>query len=333
MKTIILAAAMSLTIAVPSGASTLTATYSAYYAFGDSLSDDGKLQGIIPFSPISDGGRFSNGPVWAEEIADVFTDAGRQSLNFALGGATATGEDHAGPARLATLSGQIGQFADIQSLGGLVSGDNPLVSVWMGANDLFAILDPVVSPAFDATGAARAVEANIRAIAALGAQFDDFLVVNLPDLGQSPAYSTLLGDPDGTGPAAMAASALTAQFNAQLALSVDSLRNDGFTVHTLDVATLFEQVLTGPLDGDLAAFQGMDLRRPCTISLTDPSGPTCDTPDSFFFADAVHPNRIVHDVIAGRAVEALAPIPLPAAGPLLLGGLLALGFATRRRAA
>jgi len=336
MKTILLAAALSIASTIPAFAGTIGTDYTAFYAFGDSLTDNGKLNGIIPFSPISDAGRFSNGPVWAEDVGADFTANGEQVVNLALGGATATGVDYgaaAGPFRLATLAGQVGAFTDIFGLGGVASGSNPLVAVWMGANDLFDILDPAVTTAFNATGVAQAVKANIQAIAALGSQFDDFIVLNLPDLGKTPAYSTLLGDPGGIGAPSLAASALTAEFNAQLALSVDALRSNGLNVTLFDTFALFQDVLNGPLTGDLAAFQGMNLQVPCTISLLDPTNPVCSDPDAFFFADGVHPNRIVHQVIAGQVTLAVSPVPLPAGAPLLLAGIAGFAVLRRRRAA
>lgn len=338
MKTIFLAAAVTLATAVSSGASTLTDVFTGFYSFGDSLSDDGKLNGVIPFAPPSLNGRFSNGPVWTEILASQFTAAGSQSVNLAIGGAQAIGPDlgaAAGASRLFTLQGQIGQFADIGTLGGIASGSNPLVSVWMGANDLFAILDPLVATAFGAIDAANAVEAGIRSIATLGSQFDSFLVVNMPDLGRAPAFSTLLGDPLGLGAASSAATALTNAFNAQLALDVQNLRDDGFEITTFDANALFDTVLGGSLEGDLAAFAGMDLRNPCTVSLTDPRFASCADPDQTLFVDGVHPNRIAHVVIADRVAAAVAPapVPLPAGAPLLALGLAALGLAARRRAA
>lgn len=334
MKTIALALAMTSAGITAGHSGTLADIYTSYFAFGDSLSDDGKLDGIIPFASPSLDGRFSNGPVWTERLADQFTTAGQQAINLAIGGATATGPDlgASDPNRLFTLGGQVGQFSDINGLGGVFSGANPLVSVWMGANDLFDILDPLVTTAVTAFDAADAVEAGIRSIAALGAQFDSFLVVNMPDLGRVPAFSTLLGDPDSTGPAAAAATALTDAFNAQLAQNVADLRADGFEVLTFDANALFDQVLDGPLTGDLAVFAGMDLRNPCTVSITNTLFPSCSDPDARLFVDGVHPNRFAHEVIAARITAAIAPVPLPAGAPLMLLGLGALALIRRRAA-
>ncbi len=334
VKTMIVATAISFTAVLPGFATTLSDTYSGYYAFGDSLSDDGKLDGIIGFAAPSDAGRFSNGPVWAETLAAQFTAAGKQALNLAIAGATAFGPDTAGATRLSSFSGQVGQFGDALGLGGVISGTNPLVSVWMGANDLFGIIQSVApaSAAAAAKGVAQAVESNIRAIAALGGQYDDFVVLNLPDLGRLPAFSTLLGDPSGVQNPSLYASYVGAQFNAQLALSLESLRKDGLNVTAFDTRTLFDEILNGSVQDDFGAFAGMDLRMPCTIKLSDPNGAACSNPDDFFFADAVHPNRIVHQVLAGRVSQAVSAVPLPAGAPLMLAGIAAFGFIRTRRA-
>ncbi len=60
--------------------------------FGDSLSDNGNLYKrvkVVPKSPPYYEGRFSNGPVWSEQVAQYFSDTYRiSSQNFAIGGAT-----------------------------------------------------------------------------------------------------------------------------------------------------------------------------------------------------------------------------------------------------
>ena len=75
--------------AAPVAAATLD--YSSLYVLGDSLSDTGNVyratDGDSPPSPPYFEGRFSNGPVWADHVADVFRDADRPTANFAFGGA------------------------------------------------------------------------------------------------------------------------------------------------------------------------------------------------------------------------------------------------------
>ncbi len=65
-----------------------SATFDSIVAFGDSLSDKGNLYSLtgdtIPPSPPYYQGRFSNGPVWVEDVAKYL---GIPLADYALGGA------------------------------------------------------------------------------------------------------------------------------------------------------------------------------------------------------------------------------------------------------
>ncbi|NNF24369.1 MAG: hypothetical protein HKN63_06135 [Rhodobacteraceae bacterium] len=336
MKLTITAAAVAISIALPGFAGTLNDTYTSYYAFGDSLVDDGKLEPFFDFASISLDGRFSNGQTWAELVAADF-DGGEQTLNLGIGGATANGPDigaAAGPLRLTTFAGQVGTFTEALGLGGIVSGDNPLVSVIFGANDIFQELDTVAPDINVAFAAADAVAAGILQLASLGSsQLDDFLVSNLPDIGATPSFTTFLGDPDGVGPGAAAATAFTDAFNFQLGLNLIALTDGGLNITVLDLNGIFADVVAGNTDGALSALAGLDVVNACTISIRSQDFPVCDDPNLTFFVDGVHPNALAHEAIAGIAVDQLAPVPLPAGLPLGLTALAALGFLGRRRAA
>ena len=88
MKTTITALALAVGMAGAAHAKTFTDTFTGFYSFGDSLTDDGKFSQLFP---PSEGGRFTNGLTWAELIEDQFIAAGRDTGNLALGGATASG--------------------------------------------------------------------------------------------------------------------------------------------------------------------------------------------------------------------------------------------------
>ena len=60
----------------------------------------------------------------------------------------------------------------------------------------------------------------------------------------------------------------------------------------------------------------------------------CSSPENFLYWDGVHPTTASHRAIAGLALAALQPVPLPASLPLAMGGLMVLlSVARRRRAA
>jgi len=215
MSVILKAGVAVLALTLPASASVLSNNFTSYYAFGDSLTDDGKLGQLFP--PSLDG-RFSNGPTYAEILADEFTGAGLDSANFALGGATANDVNLEPLSALSTFAGQIATFAGALGAGAVAPGSNPLVSVFFGANDFFQGRNPIE--------AAGDVAQGIRDIAALGEGFDDFLLLGLPDIGSTPAFA---------GEGSDAASAASMIFNAKLARYVRSFEvNYGLSITNFD---------------------------------------------------------------------------------------------------
>lgn len=333
MKIAILAAgALALSTSV-AAAQDYSAPFSSYIAFGDSLTDDGKFGALAPPSL---GGRFSNGITYAEHIALDFAATGRFTSNFAIGGATAElDNDNAPflPDELENFSAQVGSFTGLNSspAGGLL-GDTPLISVLFGGNDLLQDLGESATVGADA---ADAVKAGIEAIAAIDGKFDTFVVGNLGDLGAAPLFAG--------GPFETLATETSAQFDAKLAMNLDLLRDEGLNIIEFDLAALNRRIFDDP-----GAFGISFTDVPCTPSFNeftpadncaiDPLTGVIDLAlaDPFFFADNVHPNRIVQAAAADEfrtAVAAAAVVPLPAGLPLLLTGLGVFGILRMRRAA
>ncbi len=336
------AAILAATIALPAQAGTITDTFTSFYSFGDSLTDDGKFGALS--APSLDG-RFTNGLTWAEYIEDDFIAAGHDTGNLALGGATAgpVNLNPAGP--LSTFGGQIATFAGALAAGvglptkilpsletkpnGPAPGSNPLVSVWFGANDIFQGFNPI--------DAANSVADGIRAIGSIaGHSFDDFLVMSLPDIGQTPAFS---------GAGSAAATAATDLFNAQLWLNIKTLETEGFNIVGFDSGTVTQAILDDIATGSLQ-FGILDATNPCTVSLgaalnpNAPAQPSCVDfgidPNSLLYVDAVHPNAVAHQLMGEAATSALeaslAPVPLPASLPMLLAAFGLAGLIRRRAA-
>jgi cholinesterase len=154
--------------------------------FGDSLSDTGNA------------GRFSNGPVWVEQLAARLEVALRPTqaggLNFAVGGA-----------RLDPLSGphSLRAQADLFLRMRQPSG-RTLHIVYGGGNDLLSAVGHLKAPRMVETAVA-----SLRSIVAdlVGHGASDLLVPNLPDVGMTPKLRA-------RGSAAVAhAGWLTQQFN------------------------------------------------------------------------------------------------------------------------
>lgn len=321
MKHFMLSTAIAVAVAGGAMASTLTADYTSFWVLGDSLSDNGNLfaatGGTTPSDPPYFEGRFSNGEVWNEPILEEFNAAGLASGNFAFGGARTIGGE------APSLTDQQGLFA---ANAAPFLGDTPLVSLWIGANDIFAGLDEGNATEV-AIEAANAVTDAAQALSGFGVE--DFLILNLPDIGETPAYN--LFQPD----LADAASEATAAYNLQLADNIADLEADGLNVIDIDVFSAFL---------DPSVFGASDTVLPCIFpsqAAADAFGQplVCDeaTADERLFFDSVHPNTGAHAVLNGIVTDALssdivAPVPLPATAPLALFGLAVLGLFGRRRA-
>lgn len=300
--------------ATAAGAATVGG-FTSFFVFGDSLSDNGNLfaatGGTSPASPPYFDGRFSNGPVWAEHVAEDFTDAGLATANFAYGGARAIPDAD----QIPDLPLQIGIFAT--SVPSAILGDRPLASLWYGANDLFGAIGNQSQPDLlqTARDAANAVTLGAAALARLG--IGDVVMFNLPDLGRTPGYA--LFDPANAGDA----SAATAEFNRQLGLGQALLRAGGLQVNAIDTNALFNQLLDDP-----AGFGVSDATLPCIIPGVSVCSPAEAMQLAFF--DPVHPNATIHGAIADAVLGDITPVPLPLPAPMLAAGLLALALLRRR---
>lgn len=342
MKTLIAASIAALSFTVTADAGSLSA-FSGFAGFGDSLSDKGRF-GFLP-AP-SDGARFSNGPTWMELIGDEFEAEGLANVNMAVGGATAgdvnttdgtyalidliTIRDPGNPddiplVSLGTFDRQISSFVGAGY--DILVGDNPLVGLLFGGNDF---LQNLGTAGFNPTDVAMDIADGVARIADLDPKFDDFLVLNLPEIANTPANA-------GRSAAEKAGISGAVQFfNSELdRLMSDLATTKGISIDVFDLYTVSNNLF------DNAASFGMQTDIPCTESLSDPFGPNlCPTQasaDAFYFVDGVHPNRIVHSNIAGnvsRYISAnLTPVPLPAGMPLLLIGMGAFGVARAARKA
>lgn len=260
-----LSAALAFGAAAPVAAAEATsAPISGLVVFGDSLSDNGNA------------GRFSNGPVWVEVVAErvgvELKPSRAGGSNYAVGGARTEGGASDVRAQLASyLSSRRGR-ADRGALH-IVSG---------GANDLLAA---GCQPNKDAAvrSAAASLAASVDILAAAGGK--RILVRNLPDIGYAPAVRVL-------GPAcATAARRLTEMFNATLERRLRVIEDKrSLDVRRLDVFSLADQVMRDP---GSAGF--VNVTTPC-------QGGPCE---GSLFWDYLHPTFAAHARLAAEALRAI----------------------------
>lgn len=233
--------------------------------FGDSLSDTGNA------------GRFSDGPVWVEGIADRLdvrlTPSRSGGTNYAVGGARTHG-------RPTDVRGQLQAYLASPYRRSI---SETLFVVFAGANDLLAAGCAGTRDRAAKTAAA-AVAATVSDLAAAGAR--TILVPNLPDIGAAPLVQAQGSD------CSNQARRLSRAFNAALESKLEDVEHRYRSLHLvrLDVFALSEQLLARPGE---AGFDHGDT--PCT-------GDRCNR---VLFWDSLHPSARAHARLAAAALQAL----------------------------
>lgn len=282
------------------------AGFSQIYAFGDSLVDTGNAfaKTGIPPAPYFEG-RFSNGPIWNEYLASNLKIA---ETSFGFGGALSNESGFllfdGVPATAVT-----GTLSQVNSFAANPMGVDPnaLYVIWAGANDyLFAGQTNPLEPVGNLNEAVTTLS---------GAGAENFLLVNLPDLGNLPLAS-LRGLPSET---VLGLNALSSAHNQALAATVAGLNGTGdIKVDLLDANGLFKSALAG----DLGFTNTTDACILNPICVADPK-----VQDTYLFWDEVHPTTAVHRVLADSALSlvhpdaAAVPEPTGAISLVLVGGL------------
>ena len=318
--------------------STYAATYSGIYFFGDSLTDTGNVMDLygriahppgapaaIPGPPYDAEGRASNGPIYADVLAEGLgfeaLASERGGKNYAFGGAR-TRYQIFRPSFLG-IEDQVALYraqpgpADPQALVVLWAGSNNLQDLFLGRT-----ADPLGQPIPDLAATLGDIGQMLVGLADEGARH--LLVPNVANLGRAPRVRELGG---AAGQAA--ATGLVQAFNQGLALvldgfqaahpEVDLIRFDSFTAFESIVANAARHGFANLTDrcytGDDLGFSG--------------GGSVCDDPSSYLFWDGIHPTTATHRLM-GQAMLA-AVIPEPATLISMVIGLIALA-ACRRRA-
>jgi cholinesterase len=293
-------AIFSALVAITLLASCLTASatsYSAVFAYGDSLSDNGNLFAKIayPPSPPYFNGRFSNGPVAAEQLSTLLN---APLFDFAWGGATSgignfvDGGNQTTPGAL-NLPGMLVELASYPVPPALVPSS--LFIVWGGANDFLASGSPTV--------AASNIDSIVGTLQAEGATH--ILVPGLPDLGLTPEF---LG--------VAAATAYSNAFNSALLANLPP------------GATYFDTyAFLNGIEANPGAYGITNLTAPCFDGTT-----VCADPSQYLFWDDIHPTTTTDAFLAAQFAAAVTT-PEPSSILLLGTGLVSMAALLRKRIA
>lgn len=273
------------------------------YTFGDSLSDVGNVynltlaaQNIGYPPPPYFKGRFSNGIVWVEYLAEklklnpvpfttLSTDvcSVRDGVNYAFGGSSSGLNNTIFPNE--PIPGTLAQVnLYTSSLAAKQKSANPkaLYIVWAGANDY--LNGNVTNPQQPVENISKAVTT----LANIGAK--NIMVLNLADLGKLPGtrrtqFSTQL-------------SLLTSTHNAGLSNAVKNLSKQlgpKTNLMLVDVNTLFKTVNQFP-----GAFGFTNVTDACLTNNT-----VCSKPDQYLFWDDIHPTTSAHKQVQKLALSVL----------------------------
>jgi phospholipase/lecithinase/hemolysin len=277
--------------------------FSQAFVFGDSLSDAGRFfiasGGIAPLPPYDR--RFSNGIVWVEYLQQSLGLTPTLATNFAIAGATTGNANTVNP-----LLPGIEQQVNGLLFASPIVDSNALYIIFGGANDYLG------NQPINVGNSVGNIEDHITDLYAAGAR--NFLIPNLPNLGQLPA--TLSSPNSGN------LSFLTQTHNNLLASTLDSLSQNlsDIEITSLDIFSLFADARNRPSE---YGFTNINQACLTTIQNGIPVQPiqVCPNPNEYLFWDSIHPTTRGHQLISELALQALG-VPEPSS----LWGLFSLGL-------
>jgi len=267
--------------------------FSRIFVFGDSLSDTGNffhLSGGYPPPPYFQG-RFSNGRLWVEQLADALGMSIAPGDNYAVGGATTGYLNTNDGLNGRFYPGLLDEIASFRATRSAAEAEGALFVVWAGANDFFVALATGQPPAeLIGTGVGNTVQAIVQLWQA-GARY--IMVANVPDLGLTPYAVGMNVGADVTQ--------LSAAYNQALNSALDSLAAAGIPTIRVDAFATLRAMVT-----QRAEFGFTDV--------TDPLIWSGGTALGYLFWDTVHPTTQGHAVFAEAAANSLISYFSPSQG-------------------
>ncbi|HQU04420.1 MAG TPA: autotransporter domain-containing protein [Acidocella sp.] len=329
----------------------------SFYAFGDSLVDNGNIPRVygVQFSFIEgslaqyyDNGRFSNGPTWAEILP------GLTGLSFSASNDVAVGGAFAGPLVINVppiISGTFNNLSNLPSTSppfapatttalpsfdeevsnfaaaGGHFGAGDVAGVWVGANNYFVAAQQISASPSSANAIVQAavaqdvgqIGAGVSGLISLGAK--TLIVQNLPPLGATPTFNGATDQLNGT---TYLVNQISSLHNSELSLAMEALHSStGANIIVVNETQLFNEVLANP-----SAFGITNTTTACVTVTSCLTGSTA-TQNTYLFWDGVHPTAGIHQFIAEYAAADLnalraltAPAQIAADGQAAFSGQL-----------
>ena len=263
-------------------------TDSSLYLFGDSLSDVGNANiassGLLPDKNYYKG-RFSNGPIYPDLLANKLSTPMKASRSFGSNYAFAGARSIDVNAQVSNYKHNVDDQADPAAL----------YVIWSGANDLLDILQNPDSNSSIADAIAF-IENAIRKLSAIGAQH--IVVLNQINMSHLPRIVKL--DQLVPGKTAEAAQ-LSNQFNSALVMMLDNLETtDNIKTLRLDVFTLFEEIIANPENYSFTNVSEACYQKDENSIELSGMEIICSNSNSYLFWDSLHPTTAGHAIIANN---------------------------------
>jgi phospholipase/lecithinase/hemolysin len=278
--------------------------YSAVYAFGDSLSDAGNVSllslGQLPVGGVYSGGRFSNGNVWVQDLAqNLGLPPVKPSLaggtDFAFGGAE-TGATAVHAENPTDLPSQLGQFvASVPQ-----PAPNALYTVWAGSNDVLDIANSAETPVQQQASVQQAATNEVGFVGGLIAHgAKDLVVMGVPDLGQTP-YEMARPTTDATS------SALAQAYNADLGAALQQIAASGAaSIDFVNTFALLDAAIANPAAAGLTNVTQPVWNGNLTDANSGTLAATGAAQGGFLFFDSLHPTATGHSLLASAVTQSL----------------------------
>lgn len=302
------------TAEIKSPATTTIPKFEELYIFGDSLSDPGNLFALsgntFPPPPYFQG-RLSNGPLWSDRLGEGLglTPATlaqalnnplstSQGVNFAIAGSNSDDSNSNDNSPLTPpntppmpgLTSQLMGYQTLVSRLGASALDNPLHTLWIGANDYIGGGQTNPQIVINNIGSAlnQLYESGART----------FLVGNLPPLGETPIGKALASE---------ALNALSAAHNQGLEalLKQFELTKPDADIKLFDTNKVFNEIQANPSAFGFTTTGGCFSLSDLATNPPEPSIVQACGETSLFWDD-LHPSAKAHEFLAKEALLTLS---------------------------